>query len=135
MIQFKLRMPDSLHASLKEASDISENSLNSELIKRLDESVKSDSRSWPISAKQANELTLHSAKAIYSKLKSVVFYEVRAAAQTGKLSAYIDLSRFEIGEGDVLFIEAILDPLMKDLRQQGYQILDNWDLGGFFIRW
>lgn len=135
MIQFKLRIPDPLHITLKEAADISGNSLNSEMVQRLEESVKNDSKSWPINAKQANDLALSSVKTVYSKLKAIVFYEVRAAAQIGKLSAYIDLSQFEIEEDDDLFIKTILEPLMEEFRQQGYKISDSWDLDGFFINW
>lgn len=135
MIQFKLRLSDDLHIYLKEAAENAGNSLNAEIVNRLDLTVIKDHESNCIKAGDAKSLTTDSLPYVIKELKDQTFSEIRRCAKLGKLNAYIDLSLFEIEDGDDLLVDTVLEPFIKELRQFGYQIPDSWDLDGFIIEW
>lgn len=134
--QINIRVPQELKDKLHNAAKDHGISVNSEITTRLNESFSSlvikEANLAP--ASQALEQSQSNTRTIYKYFRGKVIEEIDRRIKLGKNDAFIDFTELEIDTEDDPLIPTVIEPIIKELIDNGYTIND-WDLGGVLVYW
>ncbi|CZF79636.1 Arc family DNA-binding protein [Grimontia marina] len=134
-LQFKVRLTEELHEKLKNYADAKGNSLNTEILQRLADSVVEDEKYEPISADSAKQKAADSRQLVLEDIRRLCYFEINRVAQLGGQHAHISLKKYELYSYTDEAWEEAITPIVKELKDKGFDVNEN-DVSedGFGIR-
>lgn len=133
-LQFKVRLDEDLHNKIKQAADENKNSVNTEIVQRLEMSLLNEIPADKlISAKEAKQIADNARDELSTTILKRTFEEINKKARLGQTKFFVDLEDLDLEglDSDEDFI-AVFQLTFSKLKEMGYRMIEGeWDSEGF----